>query len=62
MPVIPTEPSALQNIAAAANDIVERVRPILLSDENVERISGTLDDLDQITGTRRRRRRKTSPR
>jgi phospholipid/cholesterol/gamma-HCH transport system substrate-binding protein len=50
VPVIATEPSALQNIAEAANDIVERLRTIL-SDQNIERISGTLDDLHQITGS-----------
>lgn len=50
VPVIATEPSALQNIAEAANDIVERLKTIL-SDENVQRISGTLDDLHQISST-----------
>lgn len=50
VPVIPTQPSALQNIAEAANDIGERVRTIL-SDENMARISATLDNLQQISGT-----------
>ena len=50
VPVIPTEPSALQNIAEAANDIVERLRTVL-SDQNIERISGTLDDVHQVTST-----------
>jgi phospholipid/cholesterol/gamma-HCH transport system substrate-binding protein len=50
VPVIATQPSALQNVAEAANDIVERIRTIL-SDENIERISDTLDDLHQITTT-----------
>ena len=50
VPIITTEPSALQNIAEAANDIVERLKTIL-SDENVQRISGTLDDLHQISST-----------
>lgn len=50
VPVIPTQPSALQNIAEAANDIVERLRTIL-SDQNIERISGTIDDVHQVTST-----------
>ena len=50
VPVIRTEPSALQNIAEAANDIVERLRTVL-SDQNIERISGTLDDVHQVTST-----------
>ena len=50
VPVIATQPSALQNISEAANDIAERVRTIL-SDENIERISGTLDDIHQISST-----------
>jgi len=50
VPVIATEPSALQNIAEAANDIVERLKTIL-SDENVKRISGTLDDIHQLSST-----------
>jgi len=49
VPVIPTEPSALQNIAATANEIVERVNR-LLSDANVERVTRTLEQLDQLTG------------
>ena len=50
VPIIRTEPSALQNIAEAANDIVERLRTIL-SDQNIERISGTLDDVHQVTSS-----------
>jgi len=50
VPIIATQPSALQNVAEAANDIVERIRTIL-SDANIARISGTLDDLHQISGT-----------
>lgn len=50
VPIIATQPSALQNIAGAANDIVERLRTIL-SDQNIERISGTLDDIHQISST-----------
>jgi phospholipid/cholesterol/gamma-HCH transport system substrate-binding protein len=45
-----TEPSALQNIALAAGDIAERVR-LILSDENVERITGVLEDVKQLSGT-----------
>jgi phospholipid/cholesterol/gamma-HCH transport system substrate-binding protein len=50
VPVIQTEPSALQNIALAAGDIAERVR-LILSDENIDRISKTLDDVNQLTTT-----------
>ena len=50
IPRIPTTPSALQNLSAAADDIVERLRSIL-SDENVARISGTLDDIHQMSST-----------
>jgi phospholipid/cholesterol/gamma-HCH transport system substrate-binding protein len=50
VPRIPTTPSALQNLSAAADDLVERVRTIL-SDENVARISATLDHLDKVTGS-----------
>jgi phospholipid/cholesterol/gamma-HCH transport system substrate-binding protein len=50
VPVIMTEPSALQNVALAASDIAERVR-LILSDENIERISKTLDDVNQLSGT-----------
>ncbi len=50
IPRIPTTPSALQNLSAAADDIVERIRGIL-SDENVARISGTLDNIHQMSST-----------
>lgn len=46
---IPSEPSALQNIAASASEIVDRVN-LLLSDENVARVTRTLEQLDQVTG------------
>jgi phospholipid/cholesterol/gamma-HCH transport system substrate-binding protein len=49
VPRIPTTPSALENLSAAADDLVERVRTIL-SDENVARISAVLDHLDKVTG------------
>jgi phospholipid/cholesterol/gamma-HCH transport system substrate-binding protein len=50
VPIIATQPSALQNVAEAANDIVERVR-LILSDENIQRISGALDDLHGLTSS-----------
>jgi phospholipid/cholesterol/gamma-HCH transport system substrate-binding protein len=48
IPRIPTTPSALQNLSAAADDLVERVR-MILSDENIARISGTLEDIHQLS-------------
>ncbi len=50
IPIIATQPSALQNIAEAANDIVERVRTIL-SDENVAKITSMLANLDSLTAS-----------
>jgi phospholipid/cholesterol/gamma-HCH transport system substrate-binding protein len=50
VPVIPSEPSALQNIAATASEIVDRVN-LLLSDENVERVTRALTQLEEVTGT-----------
>ena len=50
VPVIPSEPSALQNIAATASEIVDRVN-LLLSDANVQRFTRTLEQLDEVTGT-----------
>jgi len=47
--VIPTEPSALQNIAATASEIVARMN-LLFSEDNVERVTTTLDQVEQITG------------
>jgi phospholipid/cholesterol/gamma-HCH transport system substrate-binding protein len=49
VPVIPTTPSALQNIAATADRIVARVDQIL-SEENVSRVSNTLENLETVTG------------
>ena len=49
VPVIRTEPSALQNIADTANRLVERLDQVL-SDENVKRISDTLAHLESVTG------------
>ena len=50
VPVIPSEPSALQNIAATASEIVDRVN-LLLSDANVQRFTRTLEQLEEVTGT-----------
>ncbi len=47
-PIIPTSPSALQNIADVANRIVERMDQIL-SDRNVASISSTLQNLETIS-------------
>ena len=49
VPIILTEPSALQNIADTTNRLVERLDR-LLSDQNVERISATLDHIESLTG------------
>src|SRR3546814_1850111 len=50
VPIILTEPSALQNIADTANRLVERLDKVL-SDENVERIAGTLENIESLTGS-----------
>ncbi|TWI02953.1 phospholipid/cholesterol/gamma-HCH transport system substrate-binding protein [Luteimonas cucumeris] len=50
VPVIQTEPSALQNIADTANRLVERMDK-LLSEENVKRISSTLDNIETLTAS-----------
>lgn len=49
IPVILTEPSALQNIADTANRLVERLDKVL-SEENVKRIANTLEHLESMTG------------
>ena len=49
VPVIPTEPSALQNIAQTADRIVARVDEIL-SEENVAHVTATLENLEAVTG------------
>lgn len=49
VPVIPTEPSALQNIAQTADRIVARVDQIL-SEENVAHVEATLENLEAVTG------------
>ena len=47
-PVIRTEPSALQNIADTANRLVARLDQ-LMSEDNINRISTTLANLEQIS-------------
>ncbi len=49
IPVIATEPSALQNIADTANRLVSRLDQVL-SDENVKRISASLESIASVTG------------
>lgn len=48
VPVIVTEPSALQNIADTANKLVARMDQAL-SEENIQRISDTLENLRSTT-------------
>ncbi|MFP7722492.1 MlaD family protein [Lysobacter sp. A3-1-A15] len=50
IPVILTEPSALQNIADTANRLVARLDQVL-SEENVERVANTLENIETMTGT-----------
>jgi phospholipid/cholesterol/gamma-HCH transport system substrate-binding protein len=49
LPVIETEASALQNIADTANRLVERLDN-MLSEENVQRFTATLDNVQNMTG------------
>ncbi|MDO5505287.1 MAG: MlaD family protein [Pseudoxanthomonas suwonensis] len=49
VPIILTEPSALQNIADTANRLVERMDR-MLSEENVERFANTMANIEAITG------------
>ncbi|GAA4853943.1 MlaD family protein [Luteimonas vadosa] len=49
IPVIQTEASALQNIADTANRLVARLDEVL-SDENVQRIAQTLENIESMTG------------
>ncbi|MFI4969367.1 MAG: MlaD family protein [Lysobacterales bacterium] len=57
VPVIPSEESALSKLLASGSDIVLSANDALLrmnqilSDENVARISATLQHIDQLTGT-----------
>lgn len=50
LPVIRTEPSALQNITDAGNRLVARLDQ-LLSEDNIRRISTTLDNLEKTTSS-----------
>ena len=50
IPIIRTEPSALQNIADTANRLVARLDK-MLSEENIARISNTLENLETVTGS-----------
>ncbi len=50
IPVILTEASALQNIADTANRLVARLDEVL-SDDNVARIAGTLENIEQLTAS-----------
>lgn len=50
VPIIRTQPSALQNIADTANRLVERLDKVL-SEQNVKRISNTLDNIESLTGS-----------
>jgi phospholipid/cholesterol/gamma-HCH transport system substrate-binding protein len=50
IPVIETEPSALQNIADTANRLVARLDQVL-SEENVARVAGTLENIETLTGS-----------
>ena len=59
VPVIPTEPSALQNIAQTADRIVARVDEIL-SEENVAHVSATLENLEAVSGALAMQRRDLS--
>src|SRR5690606_13948393 len=50
LPVILTAASALQNIADTANRLVARMDQVL-SEENVQRIAATLENIEAMTGT-----------
>ena len=50
IPVIVAESSALQNIADTANRLVARMDEVL-SEENVQRIANTLENIEAMTGT-----------
>ena len=50
IPVILTEPSALQNIADTANRLVARMDQVL-SEENIKRITATIEHIEQTTGS-----------
>lgn len=50
IPVIHTEPSALQNIADTANRLVARMDQVL-SEQNIKRINATIEHVEQATGS-----------
>jgi phospholipid/cholesterol/gamma-HCH transport system substrate-binding protein len=50
IPIILAEPSALQNIADTANRLVSRMDE-LLSEQNIQRFSDTLTNIEQATGS-----------
>jgi phospholipid/cholesterol/gamma-HCH transport system substrate-binding protein len=50
IPIILTEPSALQNIADTANRLVARMDK-LISEENIAKLSATIDHLEKATGS-----------
>ena len=50
IPLIQTEPSALQNIADTANRLVARLDQVL-SEDNVERVANTLENIESLTGS-----------
>lgn len=49
VPIIRTEPSALQNIADTANRLVARMDEVL-SEQNIKRIGATIEHIEQTTG------------
>ncbi len=49
IPIIRTEPSALQNIADTANRLVARMDK-LISEENITKITATIEHIEQATG------------
>ncbi|HEY0179458.1 MAG TPA: MlaD family protein [Dokdonella sp.] len=57
VPVIPSEESAISKLLASGSDVVTSVNDILvrmnqvLSEDNVRRVSETLDHFDQLSGT-----------
>ncbi|WP_242109681.1 MlaD family protein [Luteimonas aquatica] len=50
VPIILTEPSALQNIADTANRLFERLDN-MLSEKNIAHVSKTLENIDTLTGS-----------
>ena len=50
IPIIRTEPSALQNIADTANRLVARMDK-LISEENIAKLSATIDHLEKTSGS-----------